>query len=194
MWMNESEIDDAVRRMATAPLRLARAAEYLQCFKDIINEISDGWAYWSYGTKCSDGLQAIVREGQYPANQYAHSAASQADVDKACRKIAAFLRRCRQTKDHPAVLAWLHDHACEADNESTKRKGKPEMGKKGLSTRDIERKARDVELAIVELSGELDEAGLAAVLTVNICKTRTVMVEPSDGTLSFWIGHESEDL
>ena len=100
--MNEMEVDAAVTQIRE-PERLRNAAIYLRSFKDLINQISDGWAYWCYGTKCSKPLQDIVGQARWPIN----SAATQKDIDAAKRKIRTFLRRCSQTRDNPVVRAWL---------------------------------------------------------------------------------------
>ncbi len=103
------DIDEAAARIeqSNAPQRLVKAACFLQGFRDLIDEISDGWAYWSHGTKCSNDLQWIVNAAQWPAHQYQSTAASQADIDKAVRNIVTFLRRCKQTKDLRVVQDWL---------------------------------------------------------------------------------------
>jgi len=64
----------------------------------------------------------------------------------------------------------------------------------GMGSRDVEKMVHGIELAIARLADELDDAGLIASMTANICKTRTIIIEPNSGTLSFWIGRESEDI
>lgn len=100
--MNEGDVDDAVRVLRHKPI-YGPAAVYLQDFKDLINSISDGWCYWSYGTKCAQSLQAIVQEGihlERPWGAYADTiaTATAADVVKAAAKIKRFLNTCKQTK------------------------------------------------------------------------------------------------
>lgn len=96
--MNESDIDYAKPETNV----LCRAASCLRDFKDLINAISDGWAYWSYGTKCSNALQELV---QTP--RCAQPSVTEAQVTAAIRKIAVFLRRCEQTKNEAEVLRYL---------------------------------------------------------------------------------------
>jgi hypothetical protein len=102
-WMNAYEIEAAVIRISGPP-RLAKAARFLKDFKDLIDEISDGWPYWSYGTRCSEALQGIVSNGVWPANAEPPPAA---EIDAAVRKVRSFLARCDQTKDKPAVREFL---------------------------------------------------------------------------------------
>ena len=104
MWMNEIEIEQAVRRISK-PSLLVKGAKCLQEFCHLINSISDGWAYWSYGTKCSNDLQEIVAKGQWPINQLGFEDYS--NVKPAMRKIVRFLKRCDQTKDNPTVIAFI---------------------------------------------------------------------------------------
>lgn len=104
MYMNQCEIEDAVARIERNqnPVELVKAALFLQAFCDLINAISDGWPYWSYGTKCSQNLQEIVRDGQYPASQVIIE-----DITPATKKVLTFLKRCKQTKDNPDVIAFV---------------------------------------------------------------------------------------
>lgn len=107
MWMNEYDIDDAVDQIQH-PKHLHRGALFLQAFKDLINSISDGWPYWSYGTKCSKNLQTITSEASWPSHRVEHAAASPEAVHKACQKVRTFLKRCKQTKDKPLVVEFLN--------------------------------------------------------------------------------------
>lgn len=97
-WLNEHEID--ALRVTHPPL--ISGATFLRAFKDLINAISDGWAYWSYGTKCSADLGALLSlRGQ------AAEATTVAEVKKAKARVTGFLRRCPQTKHNPQVIEFL---------------------------------------------------------------------------------------
>ena len=109
IWMNQAEIEYAPTLIGNHPT-LQPAATYLLSFLHLINEISDGWPYWTYGTKCSHDLQTIVHNGTIPCNQYDHACVKPAEVSKACKKIQTFLKRCDQTKNNPTVLQWLQDN------------------------------------------------------------------------------------
>ena len=106
MWMNSVEIDIAAQRIRE-PLDLQEAARFLQAFRDLIDEISDGWAHWHYGTRCSQDLQALVGQAQWPANRLHDTPELVADARKSCRKVLVFLARCRQTRDNPRVQEFL---------------------------------------------------------------------------------------
>lgn len=98
VWLNSCDIDEL--RVTHPPL--VDGVAFLRGFKDLINEISDGWSYWSYGTKCSDDLQELVaRRG------VAAEAVTWDEVKKAKAKVVRFLRRCKQTKDRTGVLEFL---------------------------------------------------------------------------------------
>ena len=102
--MNQWEIEDACNH-CRGHVTLGPASEYLLAFCELINNISDGWAYWSYGTKCSEDLQKIVNEGKWSASQMPGPKLK--DVQDACRKIQTFLKRCDQTKNKTEVLEFL---------------------------------------------------------------------------------------
>lgn len=106
MWMNEHEVNTAARRITEdecAP-HLVEAAKFLEGFCDLINSISDGWAYWSYGTRCSDDLQTLVNDAQWPAKR---ETVTPAAVKAACEKVRRFLRQCSQTQGKPEVVTFL---------------------------------------------------------------------------------------
>ena len=107
MWMNEAEIDNAKQRIVEdqcAP-HLVEAVQFLSNFRGLINEISDGWAYWSYGTTCSGDLQDLVNLAYFPARRVE---VSEGAVQVACEKVRRFLRKCDQTKNNPKVQAFLN--------------------------------------------------------------------------------------
>jgi hypothetical protein len=112
MWMNEADIEYAAQKLKAE--EFLPAVRVLNAFCELINRISDGWAYWSYGTKCSDDLQNIVhwaaierRRELGMADRDKKKAYTAEDAAKAMKKIGRFLRRCKQTKDNPEVQAWL---------------------------------------------------------------------------------------
>jgi hypothetical protein len=110
MYLNSPEIDECQMACAGHPT-LAKAANFLARYRDLIDSISDGWPYWGYGTKCADDLQKIVSHGRWPVNQFESTCVTAAEVEKACRKVRTFLKRCRQTKDKPEVLDFLQSTA-----------------------------------------------------------------------------------
>ena len=109
LWMNRSEVEYAPVLIGDHKT-LRPAALYLQSFMNLIDSISDGWAYWSYGTRCSADLQDIVHKGTIPCNRYADVCATKAEVTKSCKKIQSFLKRCNQTQNNPTVKQWLADN------------------------------------------------------------------------------------
>lgn len=104
------EVDEAASLLRHKPV-YGPAAIFLQDFKDLINDISDGWHSWSYGTKCAQDLEKIVQEGVHvlrPWGAYrdTQATATEADVKKAAKKIQTFLKRCKQTQS-PSVQARI---------------------------------------------------------------------------------------
>jgi len=98
MWMNSSDIDNCQPRTTV----LAEGAKFLRAFRNLIDEISDGWHSWMYGTKCSDNLQALLQTAWCD-----QQAVTMAQVRAAELKVLKFLKRCRQTRDKPRVQAFL---------------------------------------------------------------------------------------
>jgi hypothetical protein len=112
MWMNGSEVEDAADRLDPegpyyVPEQMRGAVLFLAAFMRLIDSISDGWAYWSYGTKCSDDLQAIVALTGRPISRTGPGAVTTVSIHQACQKVRIFLRRCKQTKCNPAVIEFL---------------------------------------------------------------------------------------
>jgi hypothetical protein len=100
MWMNRYEIEEC--DPDTQVLR--NGAAFLRSFMNLIDSISDGWPYWSYGTKCSTDLQELV---QTP--RCSQQTVTLWQVKKARDKIITFLSRCKQTKDNPRVQQFIAD-------------------------------------------------------------------------------------
>lgn len=62
LFMNESEIDQAADRYADHPV-LGPATKLLQRFRDMVNENSDGWAYWPAAPRAAKQLQVLIQAG-----------------------------------------------------------------------------------------------------------------------------------
>ncbi len=98
MPMNQWDVDDC----KPSTNILCRAASCLLDYKNLIQDISDGWAYWHYGVKCSYGLQKLLSTPPCAQKQV-----TKKQVDAAIRKVVLFLTRCRYTKDNPRVHEFL---------------------------------------------------------------------------------------
>lgn len=59
LFMNESEIDDAVRKYRDHPV-LGKATQLLSKFRDLINSNSDGWPYWKAGSAAARQLMTMI--------------------------------------------------------------------------------------------------------------------------------------
>ena len=106
--MNTYDIDEAVKLLRDDPL-LGPAARYLAEFRDLINENSDGWAYWSYGTKCADELCKLISAAV--TAKYGHTwgyvRPTAADVRKAMMRIQRSVKTNKYLKPkgvQPPVL------------------------------------------------------------------------------------------
>ena len=96
-WMNGYEVEEAVVQFQNNPV-LAPAARYLNDFRELIDNNSDGWAYWSYGTKCANDLCNILAAArlQYYRNSRDYVPPTAEQVKKAVQKIRTFVLRCKQ--------------------------------------------------------------------------------------------------
>lgn len=94
MFMNESEIEDAVDRFAGHPV-LGPAARFLAAFRHEVNAHSDGWPYWSPPVKAAAKLMTLIHGhrwagmGAYPRLPEPTAA----DVRKALGPIKSFMTR-----------------------------------------------------------------------------------------------------
>lgn len=93
-WMNEMEIDEAVRVFAQDPV-LGPASRYLSDYRHLINRNSDGWPYWSAGTRPAGTLCEILSAAM--TNRYRQDPRyvrpTLDDVKKAVRRIKSFVTR-----------------------------------------------------------------------------------------------------
>lgn len=94
MWMNEYEIEDALRLTAYFELPNARrAAEILSRLKDWTNNNSDGWPYWQKPSKAADKLMTALTAAINASRQQDNMDMTQAELQKALTPIKSFLTR-----------------------------------------------------------------------------------------------------
>lgn len=60
--MNEYEIDHSVSVLSHFGSDKLRFAQYLSDWRDTVNNNSDGWPYWSAGSRAGDKLGALVKK------------------------------------------------------------------------------------------------------------------------------------
>jgi hypothetical protein len=60
MWMNEGEIDDALNVVQHHAPEYLPYIKYLSDWRDTINSNSDGWPYWTAGTRCASKLMELT--------------------------------------------------------------------------------------------------------------------------------------
>lgn len=69
LYMNGSEIAESKERLASHPI-LSRATNFLACYKEEVDNHSDGWAYWSAPVKAARKLQELVQtRGTVPVTE-----------------------------------------------------------------------------------------------------------------------------
>lgn len=102
-WMNEYEIEDALRLTSMFELPHARrAAEILSNLKDWTNRNSDGWPYWQKPARAADKLMTALHSSINASRRGDDVDMTEADLKKAVTPIKAFLTR--QGVDHAEVL------------------------------------------------------------------------------------------
>lgn len=93
MRMNEFEIDEALNIIGQHAPEFLPYAKFLSDWRDIINQNSDGWAYWKAGTRparnLEDGIQRIVDSVRGRGT----SVPSTRDLDRALTPIKSFATR-----------------------------------------------------------------------------------------------------
>ena len=99
MFMNEYEIEDALRRFEpTETPNLATAAAALARLCLWTNRNSDGWPYWSKPIRASAKLQTLINS----VDRFDPVDASDKELRAALSPIKAFLTR--QGVDHSLVI------------------------------------------------------------------------------------------
>jgi len=101
LFMNEYEIEDAVRQHADDPV-LGPASLTLRNLMDWTNRNSDGWAYWPKPCRAAKNLQALIQKHNPLSLRWGCYEADCAEEYKlALRAIRAF--RTRQGADFEIV-------------------------------------------------------------------------------------------
>jgi hypothetical protein len=94
-WLNEHEIDNAVRQFSDHPV-LGPAARYLSDYRDLINANSDGWPYWNAGTNPAGNLSRLIadaRMAEYGVGRTIYVEPTLKDVLAAITPIKSFITR-----------------------------------------------------------------------------------------------------
>lgn len=63
MWMNEYDIEDAVRQFRGDPV-LGAGAQTLANLVEWTNANSDGWPYWQKPARAADRLMSLIQDEQ----------------------------------------------------------------------------------------------------------------------------------
>ena len=61
MWMNQSDIEIAVKQCVVHPV-LGPATRFLKALMDSVNEQSDGWPYWRAPSKAAEKLMQLIKD------------------------------------------------------------------------------------------------------------------------------------
>lgn len=91
-WMNEYEIDDAVRQYGDHPV-LGPATRTLSSLRDATNANSDGWPYWTKPSRAASRLMELIHYDTERRPRRRSDASDDATVEQlraALRPIKAF--------------------------------------------------------------------------------------------------------
>lgn len=88
IWMNEYEVEEAVRRNGDRPV-LGPASQTLANLVEWVNDHSDGWPYWKAPQSASARLQALV-QGDRQTSWYQHEEPTKAEYKKALVPLRSF--------------------------------------------------------------------------------------------------------
>lgn len=103
MWMNEYDIEDALRLTAHFELPNARrGAEILSRLKDWTNNNSDGWPYWQKPAKAADKLMTALQSSIQASRQSDNTDMTEAQLKAALTPVKAFLTR--QGVEHAEII------------------------------------------------------------------------------------------
>lgn len=98
MWMNEYDVEDALRRVDPEETpNLAGAVIALANLVSWTNSNSDGWPYWAKPGNAAKSLQALIQG----VDRYDPQDVTAAQVTKALSPVKAFLTR--QGVDHSVL-------------------------------------------------------------------------------------------
>lgn len=119
--MNSLEVDEAASINAGHET-LGPAARYLQAYRDLIDEVSDGWPYWTFGTKRAGKLCEILSAAARARFSPGYVPPSIAEVKAAIRPIQRFMKthKAFAGKDpipFPVTEAYEEDRIVEHVNE-----------------------------------------------------------------------------
>lgn len=87
LFMNEYEIDEAVRRYAPDTTQ-GRGARFLAAYRDEVNAHSDGWPYWSAPVRAAAKLMRLLTWKREQANDV-----TETELHKALTPIKSFYTR-----------------------------------------------------------------------------------------------------
>jgi len=91
-WLNRWDIDEIVHDMRSEPILLS-GAQFLMTYRDLVDQHSDGWSSWGYGTRCAGDLSQLLQDGH--TQRFTSSPVStvtKAQILKACKKIVTFMK------------------------------------------------------------------------------------------------------
>jgi hypothetical protein len=93
MWMNESEIDEALHIVQRHAPEFAPYVKYLSDWRDTINQNSDGWAYWKAGIRCASNLMDLVERLMSALRERGKTAPTAKEFDRALTPIKSCATR-----------------------------------------------------------------------------------------------------
>lgn len=112
-WANRMDIDRYLEEFSANPV-LGPAARFLKAYQETIDSVSDGWPYWSAGTRPAGDLCKLLADAQLANLRHDGIDATAADVAKAIRRVRAFMTRRADVfkgariSDDPQPRTYMH--------------------------------------------------------------------------------------
>lgn len=171
MWMNESEIDDALDIVGRNKPRFLPYVKFLSDWRHIVNQNSDGWPYWKAGAQTAVRLMEGVERIVESIRSRNTSEPSTRDLDRTLTPIRIF------AKKHKLPVPIIGGEAAEkaskpASDDDTE---DPARRKKIMELASNNRMLRDGEL-------ELDQNAKISEGDSNGAYVQTWMWVPFSGT------------
>ena len=92
LFMNDYDVAMARQMHADKPV-IGKAVELLSRFVDLINENSDGWAYWVKGPRAAKKLMELIQSQDMRGRSTPCPAVTEADYKVAIRPMKSFCTR-----------------------------------------------------------------------------------------------------
>jgi hypothetical protein len=114
MWMNEGDIDEALETVRHHAPEYLPYIKYLSDWRDTINSNSDGWPYWTAGTRCASKLMELVAQLMSSIRGYGGREVSRPEIKELAKSLTS-IKSCA-TRHKLPVPVLGGDGATESED------------------------------------------------------------------------------